>query len=777
MSPTLPQHQTPYTNPPLPQYMPINTTTTVPQYQAIQTYTQATPIYQSLPYQYNNSYQPQHTTYWPGPNPVWPEQNPYQTNFTQSNNYNNQQTTHHDNSFAQAFSKALKIEFPKFDGENPMGWLRQVEKCFTLAETPMDKRVKFAEVFFIGKADHWLRSSGINTNSISWAEFAVLISNRFTAETSFELIDSFRHIEQTSSVLIYIDSFEELMGKLKMQNPTLTEDYFIGCFLSGLKDHIKIPIRSRAPRSLVQAYSLARNYEAAAPRKSAPDSSRWSSKPHYVGKVTNNVVKKEITDDKQHTGNRWKKGKCFKCQEPWVPGHNRVCKFRNQIHLISIEDADGSDKETEEQGDDNVVADNDDNLELVISMHALPGTSSKARTFPLFLQLGSVKALALIDSGSTTTFLDPSIVDKVGLSIQNHDPVKVTVANGTILYTQAVCKNCPYKIQGHEFVSDCRILELAGYDMILGCDWIYDYSPVGINLKTREFTVEKDGTKVCFQDETLPNANFLVSHKKMKIMLKKGVVGVVIYVQKVQMDKHSNTIPQLTGLLQQYEDIFQEPKELPPPRDVDHQIPLQNAGEIVNSRPYRLSFSQKNTMEALILELLKNKLIQPSAIPYSSPAILVKKKDDTWRLCIDYRKLNKITVKNEYPIPIIEDLQDELNGAKIFSKIDLRYGYHQIRMHVSDIPKTTFCTYQGHFEYVVMPFGFTNASATFQTLMNQLLQRYLRKFVLVFFDDILIYSKNEAERMEHLKVVLELLKKNKLFVKKSKCVFGQNQVE
>jgi hypothetical protein len=254
-------------------------------------------------------------------------------------------------------------------------------------------------------------------------------------------------------------------------------------------------------------------------------------------------------------------------------------------------------------------------------------------------------------------------------------------------------------------------------------------------------------------------------------------MGVVIYVQKVQMDKHSNTIPQLTGLLQQYEDIFQEPKELPPPRDVDHQIPLQNAGEIVNSRPYRLSFSQKDTMEALILELLKNKLIQLSVIPYSSPAILVKKKDDTWRLCIDYRKLNKIIVKNEYPIPIIEDLQDELNGAKIFSKIDLRYGYHQIRMHVSDIPKTTFCTHQGHFEYVVMPFGLTNASATFQTLMNQLLQRYLRNFVLVFFDDILIYSKNEAEHMEHLKVVLELLKKNKLFVKKSKCVFGQNQVE
>jgi hypothetical protein len=187
-------------------------------------------------------------------------------------------------------------------------------------------------------------------------------------------------------------------------------------------------------------------------------------------------------------------------------------------------------------------------------------------------------------------------------------------------------------------------------------------------------------------------------------------------VQTLQAKESCNAVvPGLSEILTAFADIFQEPKELPPARDIDHRIPLQDESAAVNTRPYRMSFKQKDIMEALILHLLQNQVIRPSVSPFSSPAILVKK-DGTWRLCIDYRKLNKITIKNKYPIPVIEDLLDELHGAKFFSKIDLRSGYHQIRMHPEDIAKTAFSTHQGHFEYIVMPFGLTNAPINFPSL-------------------------------------------------------------
>jgi hypothetical protein len=260
-------------------------------------------------------------------------------------------------------------------------------------------------------------------------------------------------------------------------------------------------------------------------------------------------------------------------------------------------------------------------------------------------------------------------------------------------------------------------------------------------------------------------------------LLAKGATGYVINLVQAEKEITDSVPPEITVIIQQFADVFDTPQGLPPQRACDHQIPLQPDAVPPNTRPYRVPHKHKEELKKQIQELLKAKVIRPSTSPFASPIILVKKKDHSGRLCVDYRKLNALTVKNKFPIPIIEDLLDELHGAKLFTKLDLRSGYHQIRMHVDDISKTAFRTYSGHYEYLVMPFGLSNAPGTFQSLMNQIFAPYLRKFILVFFDDILIYSPTLSAHASHVATALKVLQDNKLSVKLSKCSFASSQVE
>jgi hypothetical protein len=236
-------------------------------------------------------------------------------------------------------------------------------------------------------------------------------------------------------------------------------------------------------------------------------------------------------------------------------------------------------------------------------------------------------------------------------------------------------------------------------------------------------------------------------------------------------DMESNPIEAIRIVLE-FPDVF--PKELPgmpPERKVQFAIELIPGIAPISKRAYRVSRPELVELKKQIDELLEKGYIRPSTSPWAAPVLFVEKKDGTKRMCIDYRALNEVTVKNKYPLPRIEDLFDQLRGASVFSKIDLRSGYHQLRIRPSDIPKTAFITKYGLYEFMVMSFGLTNAPAYFMYLMNNVFMDYLVKFVVVFIDDILVYSQNEQEHEEHLRKVLQRLRDCQLYAKLSKCKF------
>ncbi|WJX89192.1 hypothetical protein P8452_71208 [Trifolium repens] len=244
------------------------------------------------------------------------------------------------------------------------------------------------------------------------------------------------------------------------------------------------------------------------------------------------------------------------------------------------------------------------------------------------------------------------------------------------------------------------------------------------------------------------------------------------------IDPEPSLSPSDIPVVSEYLDAFPDDiMNLPPEREVEFSIDLVPGSQPISVAPYRMYPLELHEVKSQLEDFLQKHFIRPSVSPWGAPVLLVKKKDGSMRLCIDYRQLKRVTIKNKYPLPRIDDLLDQLRGATIFSKIDLRSGYHQICIKSSDVSKTAFRTRYGHYEFLVMPFGLTNAPAKFMDYMNRIFQPYLDKFVVIFIDDILIYSKDSEEHAEHLRTVLEVLREKQLYAKFSKCEFWLSEVK
>ncbi|GJY14924.1 putative reverse transcriptase domain-containing protein [Tanacetum coccineum] len=325
-------------------------------------------------------------------------------------------------------------------------------------------------------------------------------------------------------------------------------------------------------------------------------------------------------------------------------------------------------------------------------------------------------------------------------------------------------------------------VEMGSFDVIIGMDWLAKYHAV--------IVCDEKLVRIPFGDEILifhgdgsnsgheSRLNIISCTKTQKYLLKGCPIFLAHVTTKKAEDKSKEKRLEDVPIVQDFPEVFPEDLPgIPPTRQVEFQIDLIPGAAPVARAPYRLAPSEMKELSDQLKELSDKGFIRPSSSPWGAPVLFVKKKDGSFRMCIDYRKLNKLTMKNRYPLPRIDDLFDQLQGSSVYSKIDLRSGYHQLRVREEDIPKTAFRTRYGHYKFQVMPFGLTNAPAVFMDLMNRVCKPYLDKFAIVFIDDILIYSKSKQEHEKHLKLILELLKKEQLYAKFSKCEFWISKVQ
>lgn len=384
-----------------------------------------------------------------------------------------------------------------------------------------------------------------------------------------------------------------------------------------------------------------------------------------------------------------------------------------------------------------------------------------------------------MDFGATHSFIDEQTVRETGHHPVYSHLIRVTVADGNYVYCSSSCIDYTWQMRDKSFIEDLKIIKLGGSDIVLANDRMKKFNLTTFDHENHRVTVGKKADKVILH--ALPEEGQLnmITNTAMGKILRKGqtLLAHLFFMAGTTEVEQTEVDGAIQKILVRYDMLFAEPKSLPPERKLDHAIPLKPNALPVSLWPYRYNYHKKEELKRQVAEMLNNGIIQHSQSPFSSPALLVKKKDGSWRFCVVYMGLNGITIKDKYPIPIIDDLLDDLQRSVIFSKIDLRAGYYRIRMKVEDVFKTIFRTHIGHYEFKVMPFGLTNAPATFQALMNQVFQAYLRKFVLVFFDDILIFNRSLEDHLIHLEIVFRVMHEHTLYAKKSKCSFGQARVE
>ncbi|CAA7057274.1 unnamed protein product [Microthlaspi erraticum] len=703
------------------------------------------------------------------------------------------------------------------DAEEADAWRQRVERNFHSIRCPMEYWVELAVHYLSGDAHLWWQAAVGRRAFWTWGDFLVEFNAKyFPRQARDRLQMRFMGIEQGSrSVREYDEEFSRLLVHAGFGMEA--EHQLTNRFLEGLRKDIRTLCRSSMHTSRASLVELAASVEAdlggpvgpvavpsavasatqprgqhQQPRQQQQQRRGGSSFSSGSGRgglpaQGQKRSREEFSGASQFPrgGYRWVGARsivfrvvpgerrsaprvCYYCKEP---GHIKpMCPKLRSMSVASVQP---------------VAAQPVSQIAAVQPLGQIApaprgyssvetGGTSQTGQITGTLLVGGFESHVLFDSGASNCFITPERAEKSGIrSSAGESAGMVKVAGGGFLSTLGRARGVEIEIAGQSMPADLVISPVELYDVILGMDWLSHYR-VHLDCYRGRVVFERDAGRLVYQGVRPTSGSIVISAIQAEQLLERGCEA---YLATISMSESgAGVVMGDIEVVQDFEDVFQSLKGLPPSRSDPFTIELEPGTAPISKTPYRMAPAELAELKKQIEDLLSKGFIRPSVSPWGAPVLFVKKKDGSFRLCIDYRGLNRVTVKNRYPLPRIDELLDQLRGATWFSKIDLASGYHQIPIDEADVRKTAFRTRYGHFEFVVMPFGLTNAPAAFMRLMNDVFREYLDVFVIIFIDDILVYSRSQEEHATHLRLVLEKLREQKLFAKLSKCSFWQREM-